>query len=111
MVESRASACDPGAGWLDPLDDDGVRRPQTRTVDGATVRVCEIRQLEGDSMAKCRSDLACDGCEAGWCLTDLPQLTEPCSPSAGHALPLRLIAGAAATPARATITCNVTHTP
>jgi len=105
-VDAPIDHCDATFGWLDPVSDDGVRRPvRTKTATG-TLSTCEIRQLSGAALESCRSSLACTGCQPGWCATEVPELLDPCAH--GRPLPLRLVGGAdVAARGLATWICNV----
>jgi hypothetical protein len=105
LVETPAPSCDSRFGWLDPEDDDGVRRPRTVMRDGQAHRVCEIRQLSGAALASCRESATCEACEPGWCLTDVAAIVQSCP--LDRPFPLRFVGGAdVAAPGTATITCN-----
>lgn len=61
--------CPKELGWLDPMDNHGVRRPRVGVPHFANEfwRVCELPQLEGPALRSCREDFTCDDCEPGWC--------------------------------------------
>jgi hypothetical protein len=85
--------CPEEAAWLDPVGADGMRAPQVaQDKNGATTRVCEVRQLEGDALASCRSSLDCTDCEPGWCATAVPELLQYCPFS--YPSPFRFVLGA-----------------
>jgi hypothetical protein len=80
-VEARYGGDDPCPaeyGWLDPAGEDGGRAPRYEEEAGVKLRVCEIRQLEGAALTACRTSLSCDGCEPGWCFTEVPELFPMC---------------------------------
>jgi hypothetical protein len=68
--------CDASRGMLDPVAEDGTRRPALGVTDAGTTRTCEIRQLTGAEGVACRTTLACDGCESGFCTTALPEIVD-----------------------------------
>jgi hypothetical protein len=70
-----SAPCDPARGWADPMGSDGVRRPKTtRDPTGTDQRTCEVQQLTGDALEKCRTTEDCPDCGSGWCRTDLTDL-------------------------------------
>ena len=105
--------CDPERGWVDPVDEDGVRRPRTGENAWTDFRVCEVRQLEGTALEACRTTAACEGCPGGWCRAewlsgeDLGGSADICIPGR-HPSQLRFVGGAMAG-ARATfrLLCNL----
>lgn len=81
------TACASQPGMIDPADFQGTRAPRTTTdADGILRRVCEVVELRGAESDSCRTNVACDGCGPGWCVTDVwpvPRLTnawDGCSP-------------------------------
>jgi hypothetical protein len=64
-------ACVAARGWIDPLDQDGVRRPR-KTATGA--RVCDAQPVAPDVMDRCIHDPQCTDCGSGWCIS---QVTGP----------------------------------
>lgn len=77
LTWTRASleACETARGFLDPLASNGKRRGVVVTYGGgSTARTCEIAALTGSAESACRSTLACEGCGAGWCRTEVPSL-------------------------------------
>jgi hypothetical protein len=103
------SPCPTERGWLDPLDEDGIRRPVLEpSADGrAAERVCEVHQLEGPAFASCRTTLGCEDCEPGWCFTEVAELLawQQCPPDLETGA-LRFVLGAdSARNARVEIDC------
>ena len=73
-----AAPCDPMRGMIDPLGPGGVRGGRTDAwPDGTQTRTCEILALTGDAERACRTTMACDGCGAGWCRTEVEGLVYP----------------------------------
>lgn len=64
-------SCDPTKGRRDPDGSptfvDDLETPHRR---------CELVQLEGPPRDACRESLACEGCNAGWCATEVPELLD-----------------------------------
>jgi hypothetical protein len=54
-------------GWNDPM------------------RVCEVRQLEGESLRSCQTDFSCAACGPGWCWTTVPELAHRCEAGVPYA--------------------------
>ena len=101
-------ACPADLGWLDPLGDDGKRRPTITTTDGHDSRTCEIRQLEGTGLEACRHTLECSGCDPGWCFTEVPELTRNDCTRSWIYPAFRFVGGSAvAMRAKATLVCDV----
>ncbi len=100
------SGCDASRGWQDPGG-------QPTLVDdlGATLRRCEVVQLTGAALQSCREELACSGCGAGWCATDVAAAVAPsyCDQAGeAYAWPLRYLGGAISPPAeRLQLLCDV----
>jgi hypothetical protein len=44
----------------------------------AELRVCEVRQLKGESLHSCQTDFSCAACTPGWCWTTVPELGHRC---------------------------------
>lgn len=87
--------CDPAAGALDPLGNDGKRHPTfTQNPDLGRVRLCEIPQLEGPAGESCQHELDCTDCQPGWCATEVPELLNACETS--PPFPFRFVLGAPA---------------
>jgi hypothetical protein len=106
LVDAEVDHCDAASGWLDPVGEDGVRRPLIPTPSNPAVRTCEIRQLSGSALASCQSTLSCADCEPGWCATDVPDLLAECA--RGAPLPVRFVGSADIVAAGvATLLCNV----
>jgi hypothetical protein len=73
--------CDGALGHLDPLGEDGLRRPLTvvgSLGEDAVSRRCEVRQLTGAALASCVHSVDCPDCEPGWCWSERwPELIPP----------------------------------
>jgi hypothetical protein len=110
-VEKRSSdPCDVERGWLDPRDEDGIRRPTEAEDRHGSYRICEVAQLEGSKLDACRTTRACDGCGSGWCRSNSPEVIEGIDWCTAGSLPsgLRFVGGAmAAADAQFRIVCNL----
>lgn len=106
LVDAEVERCDAAQGWLDPEDENGVRRPVQPTPTNPALRTCEIQQLSGAALASCKTSLSCPDCQPGWCATKVPDLLDQCA--YGAPLPLRFVGGADVV-ARgvASVLCNV----
>ncbi|WP_157906698.1 hypothetical protein [Sorangium cellulosum] len=82
--------CDAARGRHDP---DG--QPTFVERGGKELRRCEVVQLAGADLERCRHSLDCPGCPSGFCATEVPELVSQwrCMPSE-HPWPLRFIGGA-----------------
>jgi hypothetical protein len=49
------------------------------------MRVCEVRQLDGESLRSCQTDLGCAACGPGWCWTTVPELAHRCETGVPYA--------------------------
>lgn len=101
--------CPVELGWLDPLDDHGVRTPRVEHDPPLDYRVCEVRQLDGTALTSCRTSLACEDCEPGFCVTEVPELVPSERCRAGELFPpFRFVDGAGeARNAVVTISCRL----
>jgi hypothetical protein len=54
-------------------------------LDGVAMRVCEVRQLEGESLRSCQADFSCAACAPGWCWTTVPELAYSCEAGVPYA--------------------------
>jgi hypothetical protein len=93
--------CEPGRGWADPLDSDGVRRPRL-TDQGA--RVCDMMPVDPGVMDACIHDETCADCGSGWCITKVLPQARYCPKGMGP-LPIRWVGGALPAPGLVHITC------
>lgn len=79
VVTDDVGTCDASRGWLDPVVGDptnGTRAPEYElNPDGTRQRVCEIRQLSGDSLAECLDQPDSAPTSAGWCY---PEPSDAC---------------------------------
>jgi hypothetical protein len=57
--------CSAARGWFDPPNDAAVVN-----VGGDAWRLCDVRQLDGEAGAACRSGADCTDCASGFCRTD-----------------------------------------
>lgn len=82
--------CDASRGWFDPEG-----KPAFVERNGTKLRRCEVAQLSGDDLERCRQSLDCPECASGFCVTEVPELVarEVCS-EVEHLWPLRFIGGA-----------------
>lgn len=96
------SRCDPSKGRTDP---DGI--PTWVAEWGTKYRRCELRQLEGAALEACRTTLACDGCPAGWCATEVPELLGDSCGSGMTPSPLRWIGSALGGADGVVVRCDV----
>jgi hypothetical protein len=83
--------CDGQRGWIDPADDDGVRRPRVTSNGGRDERACEVSQLAGAAGVACRETTACEGCGSGYCLTVAPDVAKTCAPLVEIPVGLRFV--------------------
>lgn len=86
-----AAPCDGPRGWIDPADDDGVRRPRITSIAGREERSCEVSQLIGAAGVACRETTACEGCGSGYCLTVAPGVAKTCAPLAQVPVSVRFV--------------------
>jgi hypothetical protein len=105
LVEADVDHCDATLGWLDPLDDKGVRRPVSVTSATGVRAECEVLQLTGDALLSCQTSFTCPDCQPGWCATSVSELLDSCT--LGSPEPFRFVGGAdSMAPALVEITCN-----
>lgn len=82
------SPCDRSRGWLNPLSDYSAERvPRTQTIDGKEVRICEVKQLEGDELERCLThpEIAPDA--GGFCYPEQPDACRArCGSDSGYPL-------------------------
>jgi hypothetical protein len=106
LAQEQLYTCPTDIGWLDPLDSDGVRRPRTISVNGTSLQVCEIVQLEGAALEACRNDLTCTGCTPGWCWTEVSELASgACAPGTVYPA-FRFVGGSDQPGVTVTIVCD-----
>jgi hypothetical protein len=91
LDQADLDACDPAHGWRDP---DG--QPTFVERDGVKLRRCEIVQLSGAALESCRTTLDCSGCGSGYCVTEVPQLSDWSCGAGQYPWPLRFPGGALA---------------
>jgi hypothetical protein len=60
--------CDRARGWVEPFDEDGVRRPR---VNGKGEHVCEALPVAAAVMDACIHDETCANCGSGWCVSEV----------------------------------------
>ena len=103
--------CPAADGWLELVDTD-LSRPNADNRRSADVHVCEVRQLKGAPLAACRSSLSCEGCEPGWCVTDVPELLHPCPSGRESTSRFRFVMGAGRSrQASGHIVCDAVSSP
>jgi hypothetical protein len=101
-VTTREPECSKSRGWIDPLDVDGVRRPR---VSASGVRTCDALPVDPAFMDACIHDAACEGCGAGWCITELFRMNPQCR--AGSMLrPIRWVGGVLPDPGSVHVACR-----
>lgn len=102
-----SAPCDPARGWVDPPGGPAV----TRDPSGLDFRKCEVQELTGDALEKCRSTEDCPDCGSGWCRTDLTDITgwqDADCHGGGVTTHLRFVGGAiAGSNAGLAFTCNL----
>ena len=67
-VTHRDGDCSAARGWFDPPDAGGAAVNVDRPGDAWPL--CEVRQLDGEAGAVCRSGADCANCPSGFCRTD-----------------------------------------
>ncbi|MEB2313670.1 MAG: hypothetical protein OZ921_10120 [Sorangiineae bacterium] len=102
--------CDPARGWLDPLGQDGVRRPRIVDSEGGPARLCEIVELAGAARVACQTDPDCPGCGSGFCGGSTVNRLDACGPGARPS-GLRFVGGAAGAGVRGHFTIRCTLAP
>jgi hypothetical protein len=93
--------CEASRGWIDPLDDEGARRPRMTDTGG---RVCDMMLVDPSVMDACIHDETCPDCGSGWCVSDVLPLAKYC-PAGTSPLPLRWVGGALPSPGLVHISC------
>lgn len=81
------------------------------TTPSITVRKCEVLQLEGAALEACTSTVACEGCEPGWCCSEvwreLVNDVGVADPPNEYFPGLRFVLGADSAAGVYRVTCNV----
>lgn len=99
-AETTADPCPEDLGWVE------ASQAALASAELDSAHYCEVRQLDGPDLEHCRNDLECEGCQPGFCITVVPELSHSCSVAGAITLP-RFIGGAASGPAtRLKIICD-----
>jgi len=105
VVHAQPVGCPLSRGWSDPpTADGGSEATDIETVQGQR-RVCEVRQLDGDDGATCRSGAACPDCPSGFCMRTEDAMTWCLW--GGYRADLHITGGAVAGPLQGHLTCTL----
>ena len=101
LLHDQRVGCPLSRGWFDPPTADGGTGATTIETARGQRRVCEVRQLDGDDGATCRSGAACPSCPSGFCMRTKPMSWCP----GGSRADLHVTGGAMAGPLEGHLTC------
>jgi len=105
VVHAQPMGCPLSRGWFDlPTADGGSGATVINTPKGEH-RVCEVRQLEGEAGANCRSGAPCPDCPSGFCMRTDDSM-KWCR-SGGFRADLHVTGGAALGPLEGHLTCTL----
>jgi hypothetical protein len=90
-MHKEGEGCPAARGWSDPTGSDGGALPTYVDDGNGQQRVCDLRQLDGESGQRCRSGADCTDCLSGFCRETT---TSPICPAGTYPPQLRFIGGA-----------------